>query len=430
MAAAPGRRLPLVEPLHPLPDVEECLSRPGHVAALPVLRHARRYPVLGRYSFLAADPFAFFQVPADGSDALATLAHCLSEHKATTVPDLPPFQGGAAGLFGYDLDRSLERLPRPAIDEFQMPALAVGVYDVILAIDHHAEQAWIISHGFPEHEPARRQRRARRRLIEFRQSLTASLPADNVHRIFQFPIRPDQLAPAISCAGTAGPDQQLLGGRLSGGRSRGRSSTSTPATSFRSTSPSGCCIRRSDDAVELYLRLRQRNPATFAGYFDLGDFQIVSASPERFLQVRRRPGRNPADQGHAAADAPARGRPVRRRRPAAKREGPGRERDDRRSAAQRSVARLPARQRPRDAALPAGNLRVRAAPGLGRARRAARRATAARPAAGRVSRRLDHRRPEGAGHGDHRRAGADRPRPVLRLAGLPRLRRHAWTPAS
>src|SRR5205823_7187019 len=25
---------------------------------------------------------------------------------------------------------------------------------------------------------------------------------------------------------------------------------------------------------------------TFAGYFDLGDFQIASASPERFLQVR------------------------------------------------------------------------------------------------------------------------------------------------
>jgi hypothetical protein len=36
----------------------------------------------------------------------------------------------------------------------------------------------------------------------------------------------------------------------------------------------------------LYLRLRNRNPATFAGYFDLGDTQIVSASPERFLHLR------------------------------------------------------------------------------------------------------------------------------------------------
>jgi para-aminobenzoate synthetase component 1 len=43
-----------------------------------------------------------------------------------------------------------------------------------------------------------------------------------------------------------------------------------------------------DDAVALYLRLRERNPAPFAGYFDLGEFQIVSASPERFLQLRDR----------------------------------------------------------------------------------------------------------------------------------------------
>ncbi|OHB73638.1 MAG: hypothetical protein A2V70_04760 [Planctomycetes bacterium RBG_13_63_9] len=40
-----------------------------------------------------------------------------------------------------------------------------------------------------------------------------------------------------------------------------------------------------DDSVSLYLRLRRCNPAPFAGYFDLGDFQVVSASPERFLRV-------------------------------------------------------------------------------------------------------------------------------------------------
>jgi para-aminobenzoate synthetase component 1 len=43
-----------------------------------------------------------------------------------------------------------------------------------------------------------------------------------------------------------------------------------------------------ENAVALYLRLRERNPAPFAAYFDLGAFQVVSASPERFLSVRRR----------------------------------------------------------------------------------------------------------------------------------------------
>jgi para-aminobenzoate synthetase component 1 len=43
-----------------------------------------------------------------------------------------------------------------------------------------------------------------------------------------------------------------------------------------------------DDAISLYLRLRQGNPAPFSGWFDLGDAQIVSASPERFLSVCNR----------------------------------------------------------------------------------------------------------------------------------------------
>jgi para-aminobenzoate synthetase component 1 len=38
--------------------------------------------------------------------------------------------------------------------------------------------------------------------------------------------------------------------------------------------------------LELYGRLRQRNPAPFAGYLDLGDFVVASASPERFVRVR------------------------------------------------------------------------------------------------------------------------------------------------
>src|SRR5207302_4125045 len=39
--------------------------------------------------------------------------------------------------------------------------------------------------------------------------------------------------------------------------------------------------------LHLYEKLRTRNPAPFAGYFDLGDHAILSASPERFLRVEQ-----------------------------------------------------------------------------------------------------------------------------------------------
>ncbi|HEY2785489.1 MAG TPA: chorismate-binding protein, partial [Fimbriiglobus sp.] len=39
--------------------------------------------------------------------------------------------------------------------------------------------------------------------------------------------------------------------------------------------------------LDLYGRLRERNPAPYGCYFDLGDFQILSASPEQFLKVTK-----------------------------------------------------------------------------------------------------------------------------------------------
>ena len=72
---------------------------------------------LGRYSFVAADPVEWLAVPADGSDALARLLADADVAKSAIrirnpQPDLPPFQGGWAGMFGYELARSLEAVPR------------------------------------------------------------------------------------------------------------------------------------------------------------------------------------------------------------------------------------------------------------------------------------------------------------------------------
>ena len=71
------------------------------LACLPhclFLDSALRHPMLGRYSFLAADPFDFVQLPADGSDALGILAAQMQAFAAAAVAELPPFQGGAAGF--------------------------------------------------------------------------------------------------------------------------------------------------------------------------------------------------------------------------------------------------------------------------------------------------------------------------------------------
>ncbi len=63
---------------------------------------------LNRFSFIAADPFQWITKPADASDALAVSRSALEQYPTLPRTDLPPFQGGAAGLFGYELARSFE----------------------------------------------------------------------------------------------------------------------------------------------------------------------------------------------------------------------------------------------------------------------------------------------------------------------------------
>ena len=258
------------------------------------LDSALRHPRLGRYSFLAADPFDFVQFPADGSDALAALAQRMGQFSATALPELPPFQGGAAGLFGYDLGTQSG--------------------DCAAAGRRRVSRAGL-GHGF-----LRRGGGVRPRCRPGVDHLAGSAR--------------DRTLPATpACRGAARPgsrlDRRALGRQLHC-HPRGGSATAAPTN----TSPQALhdslpqypvagvagvtsnfskqgyleAVQRvidyiyagdvfqvnlsqrllapaRDDSVSLYRRLRRCNPAPMAGYFDLGEFQILSASPERFLRV-------------------------------------------------------------------------------------------------------------------------------------------------
>ncbi len=277
---------PLASELLPFPDIVAVFRR---LAALPhclFLDSAMRDDVLGRYSFVAADPFEFWTIPADGTDAIRAVQKRMCDWPAAHRDELPPYQGGAAGLFGYDLNRSLERLPLPRHDEFQIPALALGCYDVVIAFDHLVNRAWIISQGLPEVDHAARQARARSRLEQMRAYLNGDdYPPVPPSTVSMSPVCQAELAAQYP----TGDDPRLTSNFSAEGYCEAIRRTIEYIRAgdvFQVNLAQRLLYPAEEDSLNLYLRLRRCNPATFSGFLDLGAFQIVSASPERFLAVR------------------------------------------------------------------------------------------------------------------------------------------------
>jgi para-aminobenzoate synthetase component 1 len=303
-----------IEELAELPDVERVFLALAERPHCIFIDSARQQAELGRYSFLTVDPFDFLQLSVDEAIALGSkketvftmLDGRLAPFATETMPGLPPFQGGLAGLFDYDLNRTLERIPAARHDEFSVPGLAVGLYDVVLAIDHLEKKAWIVSQGWPERDPARRKRRAEQRLKQFKGSgfrAPGSAPVATATR----PRRAGRPGFSGRAAGVSELDNVLSeslapqfpvlsGTELTSNFSRTEYLKTVERAIeyiragdiFQVNLAQRLLHPARDDSPSLYLRMRQRNPAPFAAYFDLGGYQIVSASPERFLNARNR----------------------------------------------------------------------------------------------------------------------------------------------
>ncbi len=251
----------------------------------------------GRYAYLMSDPFCVVhsrgdQVWVDGAPVEGNPWEVLAErwrrYRLPSQPNLPPFQTGVAGYWGYELARHLERLPVPQAD-VDVPEMMVGFYDVIVALDLHQRRAWILASGFPEHTPAARWRRARARAEQMRVWLSEPPP--------QLPDPPlltvaSNFTPQGYCQSVRRVREYILAGDIFQANFTQR---------FRGGVPVGYPY------FALYHRLRRRSPAPYAAYLNFGEVVIASASPERFLRldagrVDTRPIKGTRPRGVAAAE--------------------------------------------------------------------------------------------------------------------------------
>ncbi|OCK54174.1 aminodeoxychorismate synthase component I [Bradyrhizobium sp. LMTR 3] len=265
------RELRWIEPVTAM----RCLA---HRAHLTFLDSAATHELLGRYSYLSCEPFSTYTV-TDGqanynTEALAgdpwrALRTLLARYPEEHRPDLPPFQGGAAGFFAYDLNRTLERLPAPAISGQRLPQSILHFYDVVISFDHRDDRCWIVSTGWPEQDPARRRERARRRADEFAALLDRPRAPRN-----DFPATAGAWHSNFSREGYIAAVQRVIDLILAGDVFQ-----ANVAQRFSAR------LSSSFDPLAFYCQLRSLNPAPFAALLRYGKLTVASSSPERFLKL-------------------------------------------------------------------------------------------------------------------------------------------------
>ena len=236
---------------------------------------------LNRYSYLAADPIEQLVVQNDDPFCFDQIRHLWKKYSSLSC-ELPPFQGGLAGYLAYELNTKLEQINSAAIDDFSTPLLVMNVYDVVVALDNAQGQGWIISQGWSKADDKDREQKAQQRLEEFKQLLFDSAPIDE---------------PSWQPTNSTVPDSQMnrvdAEQDLFSDFSRDEFlNVITQAVDyihrgdiFQTNLSQRLLTSASRSPHELYLTMRQKNPAPFSCFFDFGDGHIISASPERLVSL-------------------------------------------------------------------------------------------------------------------------------------------------
>src|ERR1700737_4209100 len=106
---------------------------------------------VGRYSFIGFRPRSVLRWSlGDPGDPYALAAEQVRRFRVAPVEDLPPFAGGAVGMFAYDLVRTVEPLADPNPDTIGVPDLALMLTDALVAFDHLKHTVTVVANVYTE----------------------------------------------------------------------------------------------------------------------------------------------------------------------------------------------------------------------------------------------------------------------------------------
>jgi anthranilate synthase component 1 len=238
---------------------------------------------VGRWSFLGVQPRTLIRLDRGTltvggdertyEDPYAAVAHELERYRLAPLEGLPPFAGGAVGLFGYDLVRHAEPSVGEANpDELGIPDLALMVSDVLLAFDHFTHTVTVLANVFVEGEGDLETRYAEAvaAIVDVRERLSEPVP-----RAVAGTREPPEFTSNMGADGFAHAVE-----RVKEYIRAGDAYQVVPSQRWSADAPV--------EAFSVYRGLRVVNPSPYMYFLDFEDFRIAGASPESLVKVTGR----------------------------------------------------------------------------------------------------------------------------------------------
>ena len=227
---------------------------------------------LGRYSVIGAVPYLKLVKEGNGfyingeketTCSFETyLKTYLAEHKDKNNTELPIISG-AIGYFSYEYGRKLMEVDSVKEDLVSIPDAVLVFYDFYIIEDRHEQRTYLIANGIT--------REVAKLLDEMESRINGKPVYMQKESDTEYPI---EVQPNFAKDEYKQAVDRMIRYIIEG-------------DIYITNMTQQLTVKSDKVPLDVFYDLRENNPSPFGGYFDYGDFQIVCASPERFLKMQK-----------------------------------------------------------------------------------------------------------------------------------------------
>lgn len=227
---------------------------------------------LGRYSVIGAVPY--LKLVKEGNNFYINgekettcsfetyMKTYLAEHKDKNNTELPIISG-AIGYFSYEYGRKLMEVDSVKEDLVSIPDAVLVFYDFYIIEDRHEQRTYLIANGIT--------REAAKLLDEMESRINGKPVYMQKESDTEYPI---EVQPNFAKDEYKQAVDRMIRYIIEG-------------DIYITNMTQQLTVKSDKVPLDVFYDLRENNPSPFGGYFDYGDFQIVCASPERFLKMQK-----------------------------------------------------------------------------------------------------------------------------------------------